>query len=71
MLLIQKISLSDFLNYKEEYVNCLISNSNNDYITEIFVFMDGVNPDLPKSNKIKYFVRKSHNDNELIEYSKE
>lgn len=69
MLLINKISLGDFLSYKEEHINCLIHNSNNGYISEIFVFIDGNNKDLPVHPKIKYFVKK-YDDFQIIEISK-
>ena len=69
MLLINKISLGDFLSYKEEHINCLIHNSNNGYISEIFVFIDGDSKDLPKHPKIKYFVKK-YDEYQLLEISK-
>ena len=69
MLLINKISLGDFLSYKEEHINCLIHNSNNGYISEIFVFIDGDSKDLPKHPKIKYFVKK-YEEYQLLEISK-
>jgi GR25 family glycosyltransferase involved in LPS biosynthesis len=69
MLLINKISLGDFLSYKQEHINCLIHNSNNGYISEIFVFIDGETKDLPKHPKIKYFVKK-YDEYQLLEISK-
>lgn len=69
MLLINKISFGDFLSYKQEHINCLIHNSNNGYISEIFVFIDGDNKDLPKHPKIKYFVKK-YDEYQLLEISK-
>ena len=70
MLLINKISLGDFINYKEEHINCLTHNSNNGYISEIFVFIDGNHKDLPKHPKIKYFTKKQIDEYQILDISK-
>lgn len=70
MLLISKILLSDFLSYNKDYIECLNHNVNNNYISEIFVFIDDIDKQLPKHKKIKYFKSKNLTDLDIIEYSK-
>jgi len=68
MLLITKISLGNFLSYKNEYINCLLHNANNDCLSNIFVFIDGHDKDFPKHNKIKYQFKRNSNDYNLIDF---
>lgn len=70
MLLVTKISLGEFLNYKEEYNKCLTHNVNNKYISNIFVFINGHNNDFPKHKKINYFFKKEFEQNSIIEFCK-
>lgn len=70
MLLINKISIGDFINYKDEHINCLTHNSNNGYISEIFIFIDGDHKELPRHPKIKYFTKKHIDEYQILELSK-
>lgn len=70
MLMIKKISLSDFLNYKEEYTKCLKHNADIDLISQIFIFIDAECKDLPIHNKIKYFTKREIRDFDILELSK-
>ena len=66
MLLVNKISLEDFINYKQEHLNCLDHNLNNPYISEIFIFIDGGHKELPKHPKIRYFTQKYNEESQLL-----
>ena len=68
MILITKISLGNFISYKNEYINCLLHNANNDCLSNIFVFIDGYDKDFPKHNKIKYQFKRNSNDYNLIDF---
>lgn len=70
MLLINKITLHQLTIYRKEVIKCLKNNINNDYINNIIVFLDIVDENLPKHNKVRYITKPKYNDLEIIEYCK-
>jgi hypothetical protein len=70
MLLINKITLHQLTIYRKEVIKCLKNNINNGYINEIIVFLDIVDENLPKHNKVRYITKPKYNDLEIIEYCK-
>lgn len=70
MLLINKITLNQLINYREDVVKCLKNNINNPYIKEILIFLEIVDDNLPKNIKIKYITKNKYSDIDVIEYSK-
>jgi len=70
MLLINKITLNQLINYREDVVKCLKNNINNPYIKEILIFLEIVDDNLPKNIKIKYITKSKYSDIDVIEYSK-
>ena len=70
MLLINKITLNQLSIYRKDVIKCLKNNINNGYINEIIIFLDIVDENLPKHNKIRYITKPKYNDLEIIEYSK-
>jgi glycosyltransferase involved in cell wall biosynthesis len=71
MVLIRKITSYQLENYRKDITNCLRSDIDNNYIKEIFIFLDNDYMNLPINNKIKYFIKKNYTDIEIINYSKE
>lgn len=70
MLLIQRISFENLINYRKDVIKCLKNGINNAYISEIIVFLEIVDENLPKSDKIKYITKQNYSDLEVINYSK-
>jgi hypothetical protein len=70
MLLINKITFNQLSIYRKDVIKCLKNNINNTYINEILIFLDVVDENLPKHNKIKYVTKPKYSDLEIIEYSK-
>jgi hypothetical protein len=70
MLLINRITLNQLLVYRKDVIKCLKNNINNPYIKEILIFLEIVDDNLPKHNKIKYITKKGYSDKDIIEYSK-
>jgi hypothetical protein len=70
MLLINKITFNQLSIYRKDVIKCLKNNINNAYINEILIFLDVVDENLPKHNKIKYVTKPKYSDLEIIEYSK-
>ena len=68
MLLIIKPN-KDYLKYKKEFLSCLSLNANNNLINEVLVFLPEKNSNLPKIQKVKYFVKKYSNE-QTIEFAK-
>jgi GR25 family glycosyltransferase involved in LPS biosynthesis len=70
MLLINRISLEQLVDYRKNVIKCLKDNIKNPYIKEILVFLEIIDNNLPKNNKIKYITKNRYSDKDIIEYSK-
>jgi len=70
MLLVNRITLNQLINYRKDVVNCLNVNIKNTYIKEILIFLETVDNNLPKNNKIKYIIKNNYSDIDIIRYSK-
>lgn len=70
MILITYLSINDLKNYRKEFIDCLIHNSEIPTIKEIFIFTEASFENLPTKNKIKYFVKRNYTEVDIINYSK-
>lgn len=71
MLLINRITSNNLHSYRRLVMKCLKSNISNPYLTEILVFLEEDDDNLPKNNKVKYITKKGYSNTDIITYSKE
>lgn len=70
MLLISKISTTQLIDYRRDVIKCLNNYIENVYLTEVLVFMDRIDDNLPKNRKIRYVIKPRYSQFEIIQYSK-
>ena len=70
MILINKVTPFANEAYQKDLIECLISNSDISFISNIVVFYNNTNIVLPKNNKVKLVIKNGYTDREIIEYCK-
>lgn len=70
MILIIYLSVNDLNNYRKEFIECLIHNSEIPTIKDIFIFCEASFDNLPNKNKIKYIVKRNYSEVDIINYTK-
>jgi hypothetical protein len=70
MILINKVTPFANDSYQKDLFECLISNSDISFISNIIVFYTNTNIVLPKNNKVKLVVKNGYTDRDIIEYCK-
>ena len=70
MILINKVTPFANESYQKDLIECLVSNSDISFISNIVVFYNNTNIVLPKNNKVKLVVKNGYTDKEIIEYCK-
>lgn len=70
MILIIYLSIKDLNNYRKEFTECLLHNTEIPTIKEIFVFCEASFKNLPNKVKIKYIVKQNYTEADIINYTK-
>lgn len=70
MILINKVTPFANETYQKDLMECLLTNADVGFITNIVVFYNNTNIVLPKSNKVKLVVKNGYSDYDIIDYCK-